>query len=1147
MYRSLTHSLVALALLTPVIAAEKDALVPVPGEPALTAPEGVGFKVAADAKTQKTISPTAFAFDEKGVMYLAETHRFRFGVEDDRDHLYWYLDDIASQTNADRRALHEKWKAKVPLGPLTEKSEIIRRLEDADKDGVFEKSDVYADGFNDLLDGTAAGVFALEGNIYFASIPKVWRLKDTNGDGKADERDVIQDGFGPRISFSGHDLNGFALGPDGRIYGTVGDRGFNVTTREGRKYVSPDRGAVFRFDPDGSNFEVVHTGLRNPKEIAFDDYGNAITVDNNSDQGDKARVVYIVEGGDSGWTMEHQTLHSFHREIGLTEHPPNRWMVEKMWQPKNDDQPAYIVPPVANLTSGPSGLTYHPGTGFLESEAGRFLICDYRASAPTSGVWSFKVEPSGAGMALADARQLVWGTTATDVEYSFDGKLYIADFKGGWTSHEDGRVLAFDAGAKTWRAKEAEEAAKIISEGFDQRPAGELAGLLRSHDQRVRIRAQIALTRIRGGIDRLKEAVNSENPTERLHGVWGLGILARRGSAARPGKLGDFVQMPDTRTRTIAADALVGYLSHPDPEVRAQAVKALGESPLAGDGLPLGQLLEDPSPRVRQFAAITIGKLKALGLQQYVYQMLDQNADFDPYLRSAGAYALQMSARDPRQLGSLVTYESKHVRLAAVIALRRMKDPQVGQFINDSDPKVVDEVIRAISDEQIEPVRPLVAALLDQEGVEKRSPFMLRRLVNSAFRLGGAPNAKRLLTIAGAPGIPAEIRHEALRLISVWPNPPVVDQAIGKLSPLEKRDPELIKPVLTEALPDLLKNEEILADALALVSQFDITVSRLDDASLKSIVEKESLPGSARAKALSLYAERKPEKFAELLAKLAVQPNDDLAMTAVNLLVKDFPKESLQPLIAAAESKSAARSQAAWKNLAKTNDPAVTVLFVKQLEALRAAKGVSPSALELLAAAKERSEADVKKALEAYDTEIKGSADPVIPWLSSLEGGNAERGASLFASQPAAECLRCHRAEVGGDLGGEAGPNLAGVASRGDRRYLLESLVSPSTKVVSGYGIVSMTFANGASLGGILLAETPDHVDIDASGKHWRVNRKDITSLTPPVSAMPPMGLLLKPDEVRDLVAWLDTLKKGEKAVKASAAPPVLDPATLKP
>lgn len=45
---------------------------------------------------------------------------------------------------------------------------------------------------------------------------------------------MVQDGFGVHVSLSGHDLNGFVLGADGRIYGTMGGSGFNETTREGR-------------------------------------------------------------------------------------------------------------------------------------------------------------------------------------------------------------------------------------------------------------------------------------------------------------------------------------------------------------------------------------------------------------------------------------------------------------------------------------------------------------------------------------------------------------------------------------------------------------------------------------------------------------------------------------------------------------------------------------------------------------------------------------------------------------------------------------------------------------------------------------------------------------------------------------------------
>lgn len=1147
MPRLLPSSLAVLALGATVTAAPEGGkpAAPASGGTTLTAPEGVNVRIAADTPGQQVMSPTAITFDEAGNLYVAETHRFREGVEDDRDRLYWYLDDLAAQTTADRRALHEKWKEKLPLETMTAKSEVIRRLSEVDADGVFKKSNVYADGFNDVLDGTAGGVFEFNGTVYFACIPKIWALRDAGEDGKAKTRDVIQDGFGVRVSFSGHDMNGFALGPDGRIYGTIGDRGFNITTREGKKSVSPGRGAFFRFDPDGSNFEVIHTGLRNPKEIAFDANGNAVTVDNNSDQGDEARVVYLVEGGESGWEMEHQTLHSFHRQIGLAVHPPNRWMAERMWEPRNPDQPAYILPPVANLTSGPSGLTYHPGTGFLESEAGRFLICDYRGSSASSGVWSFRMSPQGAGMSLEDPQKFAWGVAATDVEYSWDGKLYIADFMGGWSSHPEGRIMALDAGSNLWRPKETASAAQLIKEGFEQRSSEELAGLLKHADLRVALRAELALTRKPDALERFRKASASSDKQERLHGVWGLGIVARRGFSPLPGPVN--ATPVDPATRVAAAKELVALLSHPDEETRAQAVKVLDEAPLKEADLPFAKLFADASPRVRFFTAITAGKLGATGTEKEILTLLSKNAGEDAYLFHAGSYALSL-LDPPDALAALAKHPDAQVRLAAVVALRRGHAPELAAFLKDADPVVAQEAVRAIHDTGIEAARPAVAALLDQPAsIHDWKPFMQRRLVHSAFRVGGAENAKRLIAVALDGKLPEEVRRESLRLISLWPEPPPADQSTGHWSPLAKRDAAEITPLLLESLPKLLQEDgQILADALGLVSRYRLKVDSLDDAAMRSIVGRTKAPGAARAQALALYAERNPADLAEFLAKQGVDADDTLALAALRLVVDRFPQQAVKPLSAAVDSKSAVRAQSAWKDLTKLQDAAIAPLIVGHLDALRAANGVSPAALELIDAAKARTEPEVKKALEAYEASVKASTDPLAPYLASLEGGDAKKGAALFESQPAAQCMRCHRSEAGGDAGGEAGPNLAGVANRGDNRFLLESLVNPGAKVASGFGMIAITLNNGGSVVGTLIEETPEHVDLDASGKRWRVKRSDIQSVTPPVSAMPPMGLLLTPVEVRDLVAWLQTRTKKDPERKAPPEPPVLDPATVK-
>ncbi len=1120
-------------------------LVPTSVVAGVNIPEGSILKIQATYKDQKITSPTAITFDEQGRVYVAETHRFRAGVEDDRNNLFWYLDDLASKTTKDRTAMYEKWKAKVTPEYLTMKSEVIRRLADTNGDGKLDESKVFADGFKDALDGTAAGVFYYEGSLYFACIPKIWMLRDTNGDGVADEQKIVEEGFGVRVSLSGHDLNGFTLGPDGRIWGTIGDRGLSVVTKAGVKYDYPNQGAVFRFEPDGSGFEIYHTGLRNPKEIAFDSLGNAFSVDNNSDQGDAARVVYLVEGGDSGWEMEHQAMHSFHRQIGLDQRPPSRWMDEKMWERENPVQPSYLLPPSAYLTSGPSGLTYNPGVGFQEKEANHFLVCDYRGGSANSGIWSFEMKPKGAGMEMTDSRQFAWGIAATDVEYSWDGRIFVSDFITGWASHEAGRLLSLDAGENTWRAADVASTAKIIREGFEHRSSGELANLLKHPDARVRLRAQVALTRKPDALKRFSDATASSNAMVRIHSIWGLGILSRRGSSPLP--VTSFGDVPIAKVRADAEKMLISLLQDKDAEIRAQVLRTLADTENSNASIQLGPLLADASPRVRFFAALLAGKRKMISFYGPVCDMLRENDNSDVYLRHAGAYALQHMAPNSRTVSALLHDDSAAVRLAAVIALRRMNSPDLTGFIHDKDPKVADEAIRAICDTNMVRQRPAVAKLLDDLEKRKWSPFMLRRLIHNSFRIGTPEDATRLLKFVANPQNPERERQEAFRLISIWSNPPPADQLTGHFSPLDKRDPEIIRPVLTAALPGLLRQDGfVLTSALGLIGQYHLNIAGLDETTLRTLTRNAALPPDARANALGLYVGRKPKDLTTVLAELATDASDEVALTAFSYLAKLSPAAAIAPLETAISSSKVARVQQSWKILATLPGDKVDAIFVKSLDQLREVNGVAPHAIELIDGAKQRSGPSVSAALAALEKSLTESKDPLAKWNTALEGGDAKNGEAIFTSHPASECMRCHRAEEGHAAGGETAPNLYGVAKRNkDPRYFLESMVTPSAVIAPGFGTVLIHFKNGANLSGNLIAETPEHLDLDATGKSLRIQRSDIESVTQPASPMPPMADLLKPSELRDLVAWLTTLTKDNKRPKPVATPEPLDPNTL--
>lgn len=1104
----------------------------------LTIPPGTKARIIAAHDTQGVTSPTALSFGEKGELYVSETHRFRHGVPDNRDHLYWYLDDISSRTTADRRKMHEKWKdqgEKTSLKFLTEKEDMVRLLSEPNAEGVYQKNGIFAGKFNDLLDGPAAGVFAYEGSVYLACIPKVYALRDNDGNGEAEVREVIQDGFGVRVSFSGHDLNGFVLGPDGRLYGTLGDRGMNIVTKEGVKYEMPDEGCIFRFDPDGSNFEVIHTGLRNPKEIAFDELGNAISVDNNCDQGDQARVIYVVDGGDSGWNMGHQGLLVHHRQMGMDERPPARWMDEKIWNLANPSQPAYILPPVAHITSGPSGLTYHPGTGFTEDEASRFLVCDYKGGAANSGIWSFKLQATGASMKMTDSRKINWGAAATDVEYSWDGKLTVTDFITGWASHEAGRVYNVSA-EKPYRAEEAAQVATLVKEGFEKRSSGELARLLLHPDMRVRLRAQLALTRKADGLSVLTRATAANvQQLTRLHGVWGLGVIARRGAAVLPTPDGAPKANPALREK--ARTTLLSLVSDKDIEIRTQAVKALGESGLKADGIPFGNLITDSSPRVQLHAALAAGRLGVKSSVPAILALLEKSDD--PYIRHAGSHAISL-LQDEKQLAALSKHSSTRVRLAAVIALRRLKSDELATFLPDKDPVVSDEAIRSINDQDLTHIRPLVAALLDQPTPEKRTTMQWRRLLHSAFRTGDETNARRVLKVALDSKTPKDSRKEAFRLLGEWTKPHPVDQSTGRMAPLPARDPEIIRKVLGGSINPLFQTDaEYLEASLSLVIKEKLDIAAVSDSAIEALVRNEKVPGPARAEALEIYAARQPAGFDDLLATLAAGKEDDLAVASLRRLVKTNPAAALDGLAKSVSTGSTRRKQEAWKLAATVPGADAAALFVSQLADLQKNNGVSPAALEMLDAAATRTEPEVKTALDAFKAAQTASPDPLTPYLPSLEGGDAKKGGQIFESHPAGQCMRCHSSCHGG---GDAGPNLSGVGLRGDSRHMLESMIEPGAKVAMGYGIAGITLKGGKNVAGIVIADTKEHVDLDSSGKILRVSKPDIESSTPTVSSMPPMGHMLSAGELRDLVAWLNEQKDKKKDEKKRPEPELVKP-----
>ena len=91
-------------------------------------------------------NPVCFCFDEKGRCFVAETFRLHKGVTDNRSHMNWLDDDLASRTIADRVAMYRKYLKKNFPSCETE-SDRVSLLEDTKGQGVADKATVFAEGF----------------------------------------------------------------------------------------------------------------------------------------------------------------------------------------------------------------------------------------------------------------------------------------------------------------------------------------------------------------------------------------------------------------------------------------------------------------------------------------------------------------------------------------------------------------------------------------------------------------------------------------------------------------------------------------------------------------------------------------------------------------------------------------------------------------------------------------------------------------------------------------------------------------------------------------------------------------------------------------------------------------------------------------
>ena len=1082
-----------------------------------------GLKVELAAAEPLLANPVAFCIDEQGRFYVAETFRLHAGVTDIRGHMDWLDEELAVKTVEERVAYMTKHEGKR-IADYTKQSDRVKLVWDSNGDGVADKSTVFAEGFNGIAEGIGAGVLARKGEVYFANIPNLWLLRDNNGDGVAEVKKSLSYGYGVRVGFLGHDLHGLRFGPDGRLYFSIGDRGAHVKTKEGKLIDLPETGAVFRCDPDGSNLETFATGLRNPQELVFDELGNLWTGDNNSDGGDPARWVYVVEGGDSGWRVGWQFINQ-----------PNArgpWLAERMCYPAFEGQAAYLLPPLANIGNGPSGLTYHPGTGLNDSYKGRFFLCDFRGGTG-SGIHSIAVKPKGAGYEVTDRSDFIWDVLVTDGDFGYDGCFYLTDWVNGWNLTGKGRIYrVFDP--ETRNNPAVLETKKLMAEGFEKRSSAELSGLLSHVDQRVRQEAQFALAG--RGADGVKTfspvAKAGGNLLPRLHAVWGLGQLARVSA-----------------TGASAVDAMLPLLNDTDAEVRAQAAKVLGDvrSVKAYDGFV--KLLSDAEARPKFFAAIALGRLGRAEAVPALINLLQVNDSKDLYLRHAGVMGL-VGCANVATLQKLSGDPHVALRLAAVLALRRLESPAVGDFLKDSDPWIVLEAARAINDLPIAPALPKLAALMQDKELWTRAeaastkqretmaraknaknpapaeqPDVLvsplwRRVVNANFRVGEAANATALVNFAKLDAAPGAVRAEAVTVLGDWAKPSGRDNVTGLWRPAGKRDGAAATAAVKKNIDALLQNSSTTVKLAAIKVATKLGIKEGANAAF-ALVNDAKQPANVRTEALKALAAFKAPRLNDAVKVANASTEQSLRNEATKIQATLRPSDATARLRATLDTGATGEKQAAFATLASMPGSAADEILAQWVDKLLAKQVPAELQLDLIAAAATRQSREVKDRLTKFERS-RPAEDDLRNYRECLTGGNAKEGEKIFVERADVSCVRCHKA---GGEGGEVGPNLAGIGQKQTREYLLESIVYPNKQIAPGFDNLLVTMKDGAIYAGLLKGETAEEIELNSPEDGiLKLKKADIKERQRGLSGMPEeLRQVLTKQDLRNLIEFLAT------------------------
>lgn len=999
-----------------------------------TLPEGFTIELAAGSNL--AARPISAAFDEKGRLYVCDS----------------------SGSNA-------KTAEQVKTKPHR-----IVRLEDTDGDGTFDKSTVFV--ANVMF---PEGAMWLNGSLYVAAPPHIWKFTDTDDDGKADKEEVWFDG--KSIGNCANDLHGPYLGPDGWIYWCKGAWAKQEYTLHGGKKWSTRAAHIFRAKPDGTNIEpVMNGGMDNPVGVVFTPGGERIlntTFFQHPGNGKRDGLIHAVYGGIYG-----------------KDHDP---IYEQVWTSPS------LMPVLTHMgPAAPCGMHRYQSDQFGKDYDNSIFCCQFNMRKVSRHV----LTPEGSTFESKDSDFVVSDNLdfhPTDVLEDADGSLLIVD-TGGWyklccpTSQlvkpdvtgaiyrvkkvgahkiEDPRGLKIDWDPKTIKdpisllgdprpAVQRRVIELWASQGKNAARLANSVTIVAGHRRKDR-NAILALARM--DIPEAREAVHyaidnsysDEAHLTAIHvaGLWrdrnAIELLmkrlshkdlhVRRAAAEALGRIGDIKAVPPIRV-ALADEKNDRVLDH-------SLTYALIE---IGDAAETAKGLTHESPRVRRATLAALENI--LGDKLDPKPVLAQLDAKDPALKET---AWWVAGRHPQWGDQLAGYLRDRLKL-----IEKMTPPEQDELVARFLPFLKSEPVRKAVGDALAGTLDVSASRSIMRGLARSRlttfPAEWKDGVQLALMSGNDDTAREaiaVLRVVPPNGVDAADLNEKVpahrkRVGRQWPKE--LDYALRAVAPAGTRLKEA-----EEVIPDISRDRTSLVRAAA-----------------GELLTRAALTPEALIALASALKTANPVEVAKLLPAFSKSVDEKVGLALVGAL----------------------------------SDPAVRGVI--RAELVKPILDKYPKPVR-----------DAAEKLYALLAEARqGERDKLERLLKEMPEGDIRRGQLVFNGAKG-QCATCHKI---GYVGGLVGPDLTRIGNIRNERDLLESIVFPSASFVRSYEPVKVLTADGRTLNGILKKDAPDEIILAvAADKEERVARADVEEINPGSISIMPAGFdqQLSAQEIADLIAFL--------------------------